>query len=56
MGLSLSSAVNLFLTQSVIQRRLSIDEIIAEPIGDPPAADDYRAFETWEQAKEWLDA
>ncbi|MDR1157272.1 MAG: type II toxin-antitoxin system RelB/DinJ family antitoxin [Oscillospiraceae bacterium] len=56
MGLSLSSAVNLFLTQSVIQRRLPIDEIIAEPLGTPPAADAYRAFETWEQAKEWLDA
>jgi antitoxin component of RelBE/YafQ-DinJ toxin-antitoxin module len=28
MGLSLSSAVNLFLTQSVIQQRLPIDESI----------------------------
>jgi DNA-damage-inducible protein J len=28
MGLSLSSAVNLFLTQSVVQQRLPIDEII----------------------------
>jgi DNA-damage-inducible protein J len=56
MGLSLSSAVNLFLTQSVIQRRLPIDEIIAEPLGEPPADDDYHSFENWEQAKEWLDA
>jgi DNA-damage-inducible protein J len=56
MGLSLSSAVNLFLTQSVIQRRLPIDEIIAEPLGEPPADDDYHSFDTWEQAKEWLDA
>jgi DNA-damage-inducible protein J len=56
MGLSLSSAVNLFLTQSVIQRRLPIDEIIAEPLGEPPAAADYQAFETWEQAKAWLNA
>ena len=52
MGMSLSSAVNLFLTQSVIQRRLPIDNIIAEPLGEPPAGDDYRSFDTWEQAKE----
>jgi len=31
MGLSLSSAINLFLTQSVIQGRLPISEIISEP-------------------------
>ena len=31
MGLTLSSAINLFLTQSVIQRRLPINEVIAEP-------------------------
>ena len=31
MGLSLSSAINLFLTQSVIQGKLPIDEVIAEP-------------------------
>ena len=31
MGMSLSSAINLFLTQSVIQGRLPISEIIAEP-------------------------
>ena len=31
MGLTLSSAVNLFLTQSVIQGRLPISEVIAEP-------------------------
>ncbi|MCL2401521.1 MAG: type II toxin-antitoxin system RelB/DinJ family antitoxin [Oscillospiraceae bacterium] len=31
MGLSLSSAINLFLTQSVIQGKLPINEIIAEP-------------------------
>ena len=36
MGMSLSSAVNLFLTQSVIQRRLPIDNVIAEPLGEPP--------------------
>jgi hypothetical protein len=28
----------------------------AEPLGEPPAADDYHSFETWEQAKEWLEA
>ncbi len=56
MGLSLSAAVNLFLTQSVIQRRLPIDEIIAEPLGEPPAGSDYHSFDSWEQAKEWLDA
>jgi len=56
MGLSLSSAVNLFLTQSVIQRRLPIYDIVAEPLGAPPADDDYRQFDTWEQAKEWLNA
>jgi len=56
MGLSLSSAVNLFLTQSVIQRRLPIDDVIAEPLGDPPADDEYNSFETWEQAKDWLNA
>ena len=56
MGLSLSSAVNLFLTQSVIQRRLPIDEVIAEPLGEPPADDEYNSFETWEQAKDWLNA
>ena len=32
MGLSLSSAINLFLTQSVIQGKLPITEIIAEPV------------------------
>ena len=31
MGLSLSSAINLFLTQSVIQGKLPIGEVIAEP-------------------------
>jgi len=31
MGLTLSSAINLFLTQSVIQGRLPINEVIAEP-------------------------
>ena len=56
MGMSLSAAVNLFLTQSVIQRRLPIDEIIAEPLGEPPVEDEYKSFETWEQAKEWLNA
>jgi len=56
MGLSLSSAVNLFLTQSVIQQRLPIDNVIAEPFGDPPDDDEYNSFETWEQAKKWLNA
>ena len=56
MGMSLSSAVNLFLTQSVIQRRLPIDDVIAEPLGEPPANDEYNSFESWEQAKEWLNA
>ena len=31
MGLSLSSAVNLFLTQSIIQGKLPLNEVIAEP-------------------------
>ena len=31
MGLSLSSAINLFLTQSVIQGKFPIAEVIAEP-------------------------
>ena len=31
MGLSLSSAINLFLTQSVIQGKQPINEVIAEP-------------------------
>jgi len=56
MGMSLSSAVNLFLTQSVIQRRLPIENIIAEPIGEPPAVDEYNSFDSWEQAKDWLNA
>jgi DNA-damage-inducible protein J len=56
MGMSLSSAVNLFLTQSVIQRRLPINNVIAEPLGDPPTNDEYNSFDTWEQAKEWLNA
>jgi DNA-damage-inducible protein J len=56
MGMSLSSAVNLFLTQSVIQRRLPIDDVIAEPLGEPPADDEYNSFDSWEQAKEWLNA
>jgi len=56
MGMTLSSAVNLFLTQSVIQRRLPIDHIIAEPLSEPPSDDEYNSFETWEQAKEWLNA
>jgi len=32
MGMSLSTAINLFLTQSVIQGKLPITEIIAEPV------------------------
>jgi DNA-damage-inducible protein J len=56
MGMSLSTAVNLFLTQTVIQRRLPIDDIVAEPLGEPPADDEYKSFETWDQAKEWLNA
>jgi DNA-damage-inducible protein J len=56
MGMSLSAAVNLFLTQSVIQRRLPIDDIIAEPLGEPPAGNEYHCFDSWEQAKEWLNA
>ena len=56
MGMSLSSAVNLFLAQPVIQRRLPINEVIAEPFGDPPADEEYNSFDTWGQAKEWLDA
>jgi DNA-damage-inducible protein J len=56
MGMSLSSAVNLFLTQSVIQRRLPIENVIAEPLGEPPADDEYKSFDSWEQAKEWLNA
>ena len=31
MGLTLSSAINLFLTQSIIQGKLPINEVIAEP-------------------------
>ena len=31
MGLSLSSAINLFLRQSIIQGKLPISEVIAEP-------------------------
>jgi len=31
MGLTLSSAINLFITQSVIQGKLPLTEIIAEP-------------------------
>ena len=31
MGLTLSSAINLFLAQSIIQGRLPINEVIAEP-------------------------
>ena len=56
MGMSLSSAVNLFLTQSVIQRRLPIDDVIAQPLGEPPTVDEYNSFDTWEQAKAWLNA
>jgi DNA-damage-inducible protein J len=56
MGMTLSAAVNLFLTQSVIQRRLPIDDVIAEPLGEPPAENEYTAFESWEEAKEWLNA
>ena len=32
MGLSLSSAINLFLRQSIIQGKLPISEVIAEPV------------------------
>ena len=56
MGMSLSAAVNLFFAQSVIQRRLPIDDVIAEPLGEPPADNEYVSFESWEQAKEWLNA
>jgi len=31
MGMSLSAAINLFLTQSVIQRKLPLAEVVAEP-------------------------
>ena len=31
MGLNLSAAINLFLTQSVVQGKLPITEVIAEP-------------------------
>ena len=31
MGLTLSSAINLFLTQSIVQGKLPINEVIAEP-------------------------
>ncbi|MCL2433219.1 MAG: type II toxin-antitoxin system RelB/DinJ family antitoxin, partial [Clostridia bacterium] len=31
MGMSLSAAINLFLTQSVIQRKLPLTEVVAEP-------------------------
>jgi antitoxin component of RelBE/YafQ-DinJ toxin-antitoxin module len=31
MGLSLSAAINLFLKQSIIQGKLPINEVIAEP-------------------------
>ena len=31
MGMSLSTAINLFLTQSVIQGKLPLTEVIAEP-------------------------
>ncbi|MDR2045210.1 MAG: type II toxin-antitoxin system RelB/DinJ family antitoxin [Clostridium sp.] len=57
MGLTTSQAVNLFLTQAVRQRRLPLTEIIAdEPLSEPPAAEECHAFETWKQAKEWLNA
>jgi len=56
MGMSLSAAINLFLTQSVIQRRFPINDVIAEPLGEPPADDECNPFESWEQAKEWLNA
>ncbi|MDR1703384.1 MAG: type II toxin-antitoxin system RelB/DinJ family antitoxin [Clostridiales bacterium] len=32
MGMTLSSAINLFLTQSVIQGRLPLSEVISEPV------------------------
>ena len=32
MGMTLSSAINLFLTQSLIQGRLPIAEVLAEPV------------------------
>jgi DNA-damage-inducible protein J len=32
MGLSLSAAINLFLKQSIIQGKLPINEVVAEPV------------------------
>jgi DNA-damage-inducible protein J len=32
MGMSLSTAVNLFLTQAVVQGKLPLTEVIAEPV------------------------
>ncbi len=32
MGMSLSTAINLFLTQSVIQGKLPLTEVVAEPM------------------------
>ena len=31
MGLTLSSAINLFLTQSVVQRKLPLTEVVSDP-------------------------
>ena len=40
MGLTLSAAINLFLTQSVIQGRLPISEVIAKPTYENLLLDD----------------
>lgn len=35
---------------------LSSDNIISEPLGEPPSSDKYNSFDSWEQAKKWLNA
>ena len=49
MGMSLSAAINLFLTQSVIQGRLPLVEVVAETTSAKAATDDTP--KTWESEK-----
>lgn len=35
---------------------LSSDNIISEPLGEPPSSGEYNSFDSWEDAKEWLNA
>ncbi|MCL1844392.1 MAG: type II toxin-antitoxin system RelB/DinJ family antitoxin [Defluviitaleaceae bacterium] len=57
MGISASELFNLLLNQVAIQHRIPF-EIVDSKYSkiSPSPEEDYRAFESWKEAKEWLNA